>query len=61
MRNHWLVERAPGIETERFEDCGFEFVTIECGALVFRHHEGSLPDYIIAAGQWRTVVREDAE
>ena len=52
----WLVERPNRVAGTSFEDVGAEHLTIHYGALMFKDDPFEQPTYIIAAGQWLTVI-----
>lgn len=52
----WYVTRG---RDDPDEDVGYDHVHLKDGALVFRDDHDDQPQYIIAAGQWSTVQRED--
>lgn len=52
----WLVERLKG----DFEDVGYEQMAIApSGALVFSKSIWSHPEYVVAPGQWLSVISND--
>lgn len=52
----WLVERKGG----EFEDVGADLCGVAYGCLMFTSADG-VPVYMVAAGEWVTVVPEGDE